>query len=198
MLAGYFLERDGEWFCASFILVLRCCSNKAVANVIMEHCSESALLAKDKHSMDYAMILFRADLEDAIRKIAALVQTLYPCPSRPWLQSSNVSLLDPRYLAVSRNRNIWVSCPTYLVRCIPSFPLKVTKVVGAVSSSEPTPFLRSTKSVSLRTVRFVRLTGVSVINDAASRVILLCADADAHVLLSIHIQFKVCFSALRD
>jgi hypothetical protein len=190
-LGGYFLEREGEWFCASFILVIRCGNNKQFADSIIAHCSESALLAKDKHSMDYAMILFRAEIEKVLSLVSALVQTLFPCPYRSWLQSANVGLNDPRYVVSSRNRNLWVSCPTYLVRCVPSFPIKVTKVAGVVSSSESIPFQRATKSVSLKSVRFRRLTGVAVVNDAASRVVLLCADADSHQLLSLHIQFKV-------
>jgi hypothetical protein len=186
---GYFLERNGEWFSMSFVLVLRCASNVEIANLLIAHCSESALLAKDKHSMDLALIALRPEVENAMKRAQMVVQTLYPCPYRPWLQSAKVDFCDPRYLTASRNRNLWISCTTILIRGTPSFPMSFTRVAGTGSAGVTEA--KANRAVRLSAVRFQRLTGTIPISDRPSRLVLMCADAGAGVLLSLHIQFKV-------
>jgi hypothetical protein len=187
--AGYFLVRDGERFCLSFIQVLRCCSNPVIVNQLIAHCSETAMIGRDKHSQDLATIAFREEIEAVLRQAGCVTQTLLPDRYRPWLQKCDVKPKNPTFVTSSRNGNLWLSSDTFLSRVVLTFPVTCTTVAGATTEGQ-TKFPRG-GTVRLRSVRFEQLGGTCVVSDLPSRLELVAVDQKARTFTTLHIQMRV-------
>lgn len=188
--ANYFLIRDGERFCFCFLFTLRTCGDRKLAAAVVAACSETALLGKDKHSMEHTMFAISEGVEKVVIAGGPLVHTLAPELHRPWKQpkeNEKWHLKNARFLFQSRNGNLFVSCSTYLLRAQLSYPIAITLLAGKPNfSGEAKAFDALTP---LKDVRFQDLGAAASVLDIPGHICMLVADSGSKSLVSCHVAF---------
>jgi hypothetical protein len=186
--AGNFLYRNGERFCFVVVVALRSCPEDKYNTGLRELCSESALLHKDKHSMDQVMQATRPQVAALVEEARRVLITLQPERYRPWKQPTAMTIKSLSALAITQSGNLYIATTSGIVRAVLTYPLTLSRILtrGASASSE---IKDSVVRAKLGSVAYADIQNMAVLSETNEETVLLFSDSDRR-LFTVHLRFK--------